>query len=73
MKKKIIAFILLSTVFTCFAQVPETNYTDNYINGVFYYKRLDYMRESYDRWRMIMKDYHPDEDVKNTIMVFFRP
>lgn len=64
MKKILTTLFHLSIGFCCLAQNPENNLTAEYINGVFYYKRLDYMRESYDRWRMIMKDYHPDEDVK---------
>lgn len=63
--RKYLYTILLGTIsIGCFSQEPEENLTGEYINGVFYYKRLDYMRESYDRWRMIMSDYHPGEDVK---------
>jgi hypothetical protein len=60
----IILAIMVLPVAGCLAQQPGENLTGEYINGVFYYKRLDYMRESYDRWRMIMDEYHPGEDVR---------
>ncbi|MDX9771442.1 MAG: hypothetical protein RBT19_13860 [Tenuifilaceae bacterium] len=34
----------------------EQNLTPDYVNGVFYYKRLDYMRHSYDKARMLHRE-----------------
>ena len=64
MNKRLLTIAILAISSYCFGQDPKENLTGEYINGVFYYKRLDYMRESYDRWRMLMQEYHPGEDVK---------
>jgi len=47
------------------AQSSDENQTGNYINSIYYYNRLDYMRSSYDRWQCMMNDYAPDEDVRD--------
>lgn len=63
--KKLLVLSLITFQFTILlAQQSNENVTGEYINGIFYYNRLDYMRQSYDRWGMIMRDYHPDEDVR---------
>jgi hypothetical protein len=64
MKKNIILLFFLIKTLALLAQDINENLTGEYINGIFYYNRLDYMRQSYDRWQMIMYKYHPGEDVR---------
>lgn len=64
MKKALLLILLLAPFLNLLAQQTDENLTGDYINGIFYYNRLDYMRQSYDRWSMIMKEYHPGEDVR---------
>lgn len=63
MKTKLIIISLLFSI-SVFSQSQHDNLTGEYINGIYYYNRLDFMRSSYDRWQGLMKDYHPGEDVK---------
>ena len=48
------ALALLSMLYV-YPQVNQ-NLTPDYVNGVFYYKRLDYMRHSYDKARMLHRE-----------------
>ena len=49
-----IALALLSMLYV-YPQ-DNQNLTPDYVNGVFYYKRLDYMRHSYDKARMLHRE-----------------
>lgn len=52
-------FIVLFSSLPLQSQVSadeEENLTPDYINNVFYYKRLDYMRHSHDRARMLHRE-----------------
>jgi len=64
MRRLFLGLALSGLFLQSFCQQTDENLTGEYINGIFYYNRLDYMRQSYDRWGMIMKEYHPDEDVR---------
>jgi hypothetical protein len=57
MKKLLVILLLIYALSPQgFAQEESENLTPDYINGVFYYKRLDYMRHSYDKARMLNKE-----------------
>ncbi len=58
MKRKIFVSLVLLVISLRLASQENDNLTPDYINGVFYYKRLDYMRHSYDKARMLHKAGH---------------
>ncbi len=49
------AAIMLFALISAYPQEGQ-NLTPDYVNGVFYYKRLDYMRHSYDKARMLHRE-----------------
>lgn len=55
-KVSLIGFLLHLLVLHLSGQTSPENQTANYINGIYYYNRLDNMRTSYDRWHTLATD-----------------